>query len=178
MVHPLGFVPDSARKRVFFTLLAGTLVLLVVFRVLNTPLVTAAAPSGMVAFELAGNVKKTADILLFWDENADLYAAFSLGLDYLFMPFYALTIAMTTLLAGRRHTSYWIRSLSVITGWGVLAAAVFDAFENYALWKILRGALVQPWPEIAAVCAQIKFGLILIGLLYSLIAGLLSFTRK
>jgi len=178
MVHPLGFVPDSVRKRVFFTLLVVTLILFVVFRILNIPLVTPAAPGGIVTFELAGNVKEAADILISWDERADLYAAFGLGLDYLFMPFYALTIAMATLLAGSRHTSDWIRSLSVITGWGALAAAVFDAFENYALWNILRGVLVQPWLKIAAVCAQIKFGLILIGLLYALITGLLSLTRK
>jgi hypothetical protein len=60
----------------------------------------------------------------------------------------------------------------------VLAAAVFDAIENYALWKILQGASAQPWPEIAAACAQIKFGLILIGLLYALVSGLLLAARK
>ncbi len=178
MAHPLDFVPGSVRKQVFFMLLAGTLLLLIVFQVLNIPLITAAAPGGMVTFELAGNVKKSADILLSWDERADLYAAFGLGLDYLFMPFYALTIAMTTLLAGSRHTSDWIRSLSTITGWGVLAAAVFDAIENYALWKILQGTLAQPLPEMAAVCAQIKFGLILTGLLYAVISGLLLLMKK
>ena len=178
MAHPLNFVPDSARKRVFFTLLAGTLILFMVFRALNIPLITSAAPGGIVTFELAGNVKTTADILLSWDERADLFAAFGLGLDYLFMPFYALTIAMATLLTGSRQTMGWFRALGVITGWGVLAAAIFDAVENYALWKILQGALTQPWPEIAAVCAQIKFGLILIGLLYSLVSGLLLVARK
>ena len=57
MTHPLDFVPDSVRKQVFFTLLAGTLIMLIVFQVLNIPLTTAAAPGGMVTFELAGNVK-------------------------------------------------------------------------------------------------------------------------
>jgi hypothetical protein len=178
MTHPLKLVPDNARKRVFFTLLAGTLILFTVFRGLNIPLITSAAPGGMVTFELAGNVKTTADILLSWDERADLFAAFGLGLDYLFMPFYALSIAMATLLTGSRQPSGWFRTLGAITGWGVLAAAVFDAIENYALWKILQGTLAQPLPEIAAVCAQIKFGLILIGLLYAVISGLLHLTKK
>jgi len=178
MTHPLNLVPDSARKRVFFTLLAGTLILFIVFRALNAPLITSAAPGGIVTFELAGNVKATADILLSWDERADLFAAFGLGLDYLFMPFYALMIAMATLLTGGRHASGWMRVLGAITGWGVLAAAAFDAVENFSLWKILQGALVQPWPEIAAVCAKIKFGLILIGLLYALVSGLLPAARK
>jgi hypothetical protein len=178
MTHPLRFVPENNRKRVFLTLLVGTLILLAVFQILNVPLTTSAAPHGIVTYELAGSVHATADILQAWDERADLFAAFSLGLDYLFMPFYGLTIAMATLLTGSRHTSNWIKSLGTISGWGVLNATVFDAIENYALWKILQGALVQPWPEIAAVCAQIKFFLILIALLYVVISGLLFFTKK
>jgi len=49
-----------------------------------------------------------------------------------------------------------------------LAAALFDAVENFALWKILLGAWASPWPELAAVCAQVKFGLLLLGLVYAL----------
>ena len=167
MPHPLDFIPAGKRKPVFFALLAGTLVLFAVFRVLNAPLITHAAPGGIVTFELAGNVKRTAEILLSWDERADLFAAFGLGLDYLFMPFYALALGLGTLLAAGRHAG-WLKSLGAVAGWGVLAAAFFDAVENFALWQILLGALAQPWPELAALCAKVKFGLLFLGLFYAL----------
>lgn len=166
--HPLASVPERARKPVFLALLGLTLILFVIFRGLNAPLVTPAAPGGVVSFELAGNIKKTAEILLSWDETADLFAAFGLGLDYLFMPSYALTLSLGALLATRRRTS-WFGGLGALAGWGALVAALFDAVENFALWQILQGALTQPWPKLAASCAQVKFGLLLLGLVYAVL---------
>ena len=168
MKHPLDNIPSTSRKPLFWAFLAGTLVLFAVFRALNAPLITPAAPSGIVSFELAGNIKKTAEILLSWEERADLFAAFGLGLDYLFMLFYALALALGTLLAAGRHQG-WLKSLGALAGWGALAAALFDAVENYALWQILLGALAQPWPEVAAFCAHVKFGLLSLGLFYALV---------
>ena len=55
MNHPLEKLPAGARKPLFRAFLAGTLVLFAVFRVLNAPLVTPAAPGGIVTFELAGS---------------------------------------------------------------------------------------------------------------------------
>ncbi len=176
MSHPLNFISHDDRKRVFFPLLALTVVLFAVFRVLNAPLVTSAAPSGIVAFELAGSAEKSAAILASWDETAGLFAAFGLGLDYLFMPCYALALSLGTLLAAGRHGG-WFKALGALAGWGALAAALFDAVENFILWKILPGATASPWPELAAVCAQVKFGLILLGLVYAL-AGWLAPKKK
>ncbi len=167
MPHPLDFLPLESRKPLFFALLLWNLGLFTVFQVLNPPLTTSAAPQGIVSFELAGSPSKSAAVLASWDENARLFAAFGLGLDYLFMPSYALALSLGTLLAGRRRRG-WLNALSALAGWGALAAALFDAVENFALWKILLGALTSPWPELAAVCAQAKFGLLLLGLLYAL----------
>lgn len=172
MFHPLSFLPLSLRKPLFFPLLALTLVLFAVFRLLNAPLVTSAAPDGIVTFELAGSPAESAAVLASWDETARLFAAFGLGLDYLFMPCYALALSLGTLLAAGRHEG-WFKALGALAGWEALAAALFDAVENFALWKILLGALTSPWPELAAVCAQVKFGLLLLGLLYALASWLL-----
>ncbi|MFZ5822384.1 MAG: hypothetical protein ACOYYJ_21040 [Chloroflexota bacterium] len=176
MSHPLDFIPHDARKKTFFPLLALTLGLFAVFRVLNAPLVTSAAPSGIVAFELAGNIKNTMGIIASWDQTARLFAAFGLGLDYLFMPCYALALSLGTLLAAGRHRG-WFKTLGALAGWGALAAALFDAVENFILWKILLGAWVSPLPELAAACAQVKFGLLALGLLYAL-AGAVWPKRK
>ena len=214
--HPLDFIPENARKRVFLALLAGTLILFAVFRILNAPLVTSASPAGIVSFELAGTPEQAklmidvwtnrvriltftdgentnaliepaeGNVIEFSEETAEpvlynpipvLYAAFSLGLDYLFMPLYALAIALGALLAGGRHSG-WVKSLGAVAGWGALGAAAFDAVENFALWQLLTNEVARPWPELAAICAKIKFGLILVGIVYALIAGLFPVKKK
>ncbi|HET9590585.1 MAG TPA: hypothetical protein VFO91_17490 [Anaerolineales bacterium] len=187
MRHPLEFLPNEFRKPAFLTLLALTLILVAVFRILDQPLQTSAAPHGIVSFELAGNAQTARAITNSWKQmslllsavagqaNPDIvnvpyaFAAFGLGLDYLFMPVYALTLGLGTLFAGERYEG-WLRSLGAVAGYGALAAALFDAVENYALWQILLGAVESAYPATAAFCAIIKFALLLAGISYVLVA--------
>lgn len=171
MTHPLDFISVGKRKLLFWTLLTGTLVLFAVFRGLDAPLRTSAAPNGIVSFELAGSPEAARAILDSWDERASLFAAFGLGLDYLFMPLYALALASGTLLAAGRHNG-WFKALGGIAGWGALAAALFDAVENFALWKVLLGGVFSTWPRVASICASFKSGLLLFGLLIAALAWL------
>lgn len=189
MKHPLESVPHEYRKRIFVTFLFLTLVLFGIFRVLDSPLRTPAAPNGIVSFELAGNVGQAIVITEEWKRsslllssvagqaNPDIvnipytFAAFGLGLDYLFMPAYAFALAFGTLLAAGRHTG-WMRSLGAVAGYGAFAAAISDAVENYALFQVLAGRVFSPYPEIAFYCASVKFGLLIFGLVYALAAWL------
>jgi len=190
MRHPLESIPGEYRQRIFFTFLALTLILFAVFRVLDRPLQTDAAPNGMVSFELAGNPQTARAITDSWKEMSLLLsavagqpdanivnvpyvlAAFGLGIDYLFMPVYALALAFGTLLAARRHDGI-IHSIGALAGYGAFAAALFDAVENYTLLQILIGNPQPSYPSIAAFCAVMKFGLILFGSMYALVAWLL-----
>lgn len=167
MNHPLACIPSEKRKPLFFAFLALTLIIFGVFRLLDTPLRTDAAPNGVVSFELAGNIKTAAGILGSWDERAQLFAAFGLGLDYLFMPSYALALALGILLAAGRHPGIY-EKIGAGLGWGALAAAVFDAVENYSLWRLMLGDFEVLWPRLAAICATIKFALLLLGIIYAL----------
>jgi hypothetical protein len=189
MLHPLEFVPTKYRKRCFFTFLFLTLLLFAIFRVLDQPLRTDAAPNGIVSFELAGNPQTARAITDSWKQmslllssvagraNPDIvdvpyaFAAFGLGIDYLFMPLYAFALAFGTLLAAQKQGG-WIQSLGAVAGYGAFVAALFDAVENFALWRVLLGAAESAYPAIAAFCATIKFTLLLFGLIYGL-AGLL-----
>jgi len=45
-----------------------------------------------------------------------VFAAFGLGLDYLFMPVYTLTLAFGTLLAAERH-GRWLKPLGAVAGY-------------------------------------------------------------
>lgn len=177
MRHPLEFVPQEARKRLFFALLILTLSLFAIFRVLDTPLQTDYAPSGIVSFELAGTPQNAAHIVLTWPAEAMLNAAFGLGIDYLFMPVYAFALAFGTLLAAGRHAG-WLKSLGAVAGYGAFAAALFDAVENYALFQVLLGAFDSSYPMLAAVCATVKFGLLAFGLAVAVAGGVIPRSAK
>lgn len=177
MRHPLEFVPQEARKRLFFTLLVLTLSLFAIFRILDTPLQTDYAPSGIVSFELAGTPQNAAHIVLTWPAEAMLNAAFGLGIDYLFMPVYAFALAFGTLLAAGRHAG-WLKSLGAVAGYGAFAAALFDAVENYALFQVLLGAFDSSYPMLAAVCATVKFGLLAFGLVVAVAGGVIPRSAK
>lgn len=177
MRHPLEFVPQEARKRLFFTLLILTLSLFAIFRILDMPLQTDYAPSGIVSFELAGTPQNAAHIVLTWSAEAMLNAAFGLGIDYLFMPVYAFALAFGTLLAAGRHAG-WLKSLGAVAGYGAFAAALFDAVENYALFQVLLGAFDSSYPMLAAVCATVKFGLLAFGLAVAVAGGVIPRSAK
>jgi hypothetical protein len=167
MQHPLEIVPQQLRKPMFYMFFVLTLVIFGVFRTAEPFLRTSAAPSGIVSFELARNVNISQAIVDSWDTNARLYAAFGLGFDYLFMPVYAFALSLGILLASSHKTS-WYRPFAAWMGWGVFVAALFDVVENYALWKVLMGGAFSPYPEIAALCATIKFILLILGLVTAL----------
>ena len=167
MHHPLDFISPANRKPAFFAFLALTLILFAVFRVLDAPLRTSAAPNGIVSYELAGNIKPAAEILGSWDARAQLFAAFGLGIDYLFMPTYALALSLGILLAAGRHPGAFAK-IGAPLGWGALAAALFDALENFALWQFMLGDFQALWPRLAAFCATVKFAFLLLGLFYAL----------
>lgn len=199
MQHPLEFVSPNHRQRLFFLFLTFTLVIFAIFRVLDQPLRTSTSPSGIVSFELARTPQQAQAIINVWSgrtttysdgENSNAFtvppgepfvynavpmlsAAFGLGLDYLFMPLYALALAFGTLLASQKHMGWWFRSLGAAAGYGAFVAALFDAVENFSLWHVLLGAADSGHPALAAFCATVKFALLLLGLSYSLLGWLL-----
>jgi hypothetical protein len=173
MNHPLNFIPQNLRKPIFYIFLAFTIAIFGIFRILDLPLRTAAAPNGIVSFELARTVDASQSMVDSWDANARLFAAFGLGFDFLFMPVYALALSLGLLLAiGEKKNRY--AAFAVWMGWGVFTAALFDAVENYSLWHILIGGAISPYPAIAAWCATFKFTLLIVGLVTALSGRLFS----
>ncbi len=168
MRHPLEFIPQNLRKPLFYFFFVFTIVIFGVFRLLDAPLQTSAAPSGIVSFELARTFDSSQAMTYSWDSTARLFAAFGLGLDYLFMPVYALALSLGLLLTGYEKPN-WYRAVTAWLGWGAFSAALFDMVENYALWRVLTGSLDPVFPQIAAFCATIKFTLLIAGLLVALV---------
>ncbi len=177
MNHRLSLIYHRNGKAVFLGLLAWTLVLFAVFQVLNAPLVTLAAPAGIVSHQFAWSVEKAQAILASWAGRPSLSAAFSLGLDYLFIPSYALTVALGALLAAGRHSSS-LRRLGIWAVYAVCAAAIFDALENVGLARqLLTGLVSAPMTFLTGLCASLKFTLLILAVLYGVVCGLIPRTR-
>jgi len=136
-----------------------------VLQMIDGSLQTAAAPQGIVSYELAGNAIETGRILDSWDANARLHAAFSLGFDYLYMLAYTVTLALAALwLADARKD--WIRSAGLVVAWGMGVAGLADALENYFLWQMLVSGPAETPAMMARWAALLKFALIILAVLY------------
>ena len=184
--HPLDFIPSHTRRSLFLVLFPWTLLLMVLMQFLNSPLRTSAAPAGIVSFELAGTPDHALSIIGSWIPKYNpavdyitageykplLYVAFGLGFDYLFMVSYAITISLGILLAAGKHDGKF-EIISIWLGWGIILAALLDAVENIALWRILTGDVFHLLTQVAFWCASFKFILILLGLLFALLSWLL-----
>lgn len=168
MKHPFQAISRVALVPVTISFIGAALTLMVSLRILDRPLQTEAAPAGILSFELAGDKATSLEILESWDQSAKLHAAFSLGLDYLFLITYSSAIALACIWATGLNTNSMVR-LGVYLAWAQWIAAVMDGLENTALFIILTQAPEDPWPQIARVAAIIKFTLILLGLLYILV---------
>lgn len=168
MRHPLAFLPENIRKPLFWAFFSGTLILFVIFRPLDFPLTTSAAPSGIVSFELARTPINAQAMVDSWDTRARLYAAFGLGFDFLFMPVYAMALSLGSLLAAGRHPGPFAR-LGMQIGYYIFTPVLFDGVENIGLWQSLLGHAQSAWPSISFWCATAKFSLILLGIVYCMI---------
>jgi len=181
--HPFRALQPGQARFVFVLFLILTALLMVVLRLVDAPLQTAAAPSGILSFEFAGNVNRAKEIVRSWEGAPALFAGFSLGLDYLFMVAYSTTLALACLWACRMvEARGWpFARLGVLLAWGQWLAAGLDALENIALVILVLVGIAAPWPQVAWAAAALKFALILAGLLYSVLgvaAWLAGRTRR
>ncbi len=167
MTHPFESLHPGQGKYIFVPAAILFVILTVVFRLTDRP-------PGIVAFELAGNIATAQAIVSSWGPTARLLVAFGLGLDYLYMLAYSTVVGFACIWAGRMlKAAHWrLASLGTTLAWGLWLAALFDATENIALLTQLVNSVMEPYPQIAAVCASLKFALILLGLLYVVYGGL------
>ena len=100
-------------------------------------------------------------------------------LDFGFLLVYPVAIFSTYDLLTNQYAAQSAGTPSLMRGWllpfgyGLAAAAAFDAIENAAMLRMLRGKPQSCWPKTASVCAASKFLLVAFGLL-GCIAAFLS----
>ncbi len=174
------FQQSASGYRWFPFLLVTTLAVMAAMSRVSAPLTTAQAPFGIISYEFSGTIDRARTILESWSHAVKLRAAFSLGLDYLFMPLYAATIGLacrwaSEVLSRRR----W--PFEFLGGWlagGLWLAAGLDAVENIALTALLFGAFDPFWPITAYICAAVKFGLVFLGMVYAFLGLIVRLVVK
>jgi hypothetical protein len=174
ILHPFLWIAKSARKAVFWVLAVLAVLTGAALQTLAGPLKTAVSPSGIISFELAGNLSKIESILSTWGPVGKMYAGLNLGLDYLFIGAYVGAIGLACALLGGSLVRR-VRLLGLIgtfLAWALLLAGALDCLENFALIKLLLGSEVNTLAIVARLCAIPKFVIILAGIGY-VIVGLL-----
>ncbi len=165
-------LPAAWRQGLMWLSSCVSILILMIFSTLGAPLTTPAAPLGMISFQLARTLQQTQALLASWDAATRQIAAFCLGLDYLFMPAYALAISLAArwVSVAMRHdmrTRGWpLASAGVPIAWGVWLGALLDAIENAAQAAILFGNPNPALPGFIWIVAVIKYGLVFLGLAY------------
>lgn len=135
-------------------------------------------PYNIVAFEFAGSPEQAHQMVNTWQENGVLDSVyFLIGFDYLFMLTYSMFLWLACIqLAKAIHGK--IKNIIVVIAWLQPLAAILDAIENLALYKIVEGSHEIHWPLLAAWCAGPKFAIAGIGLLTIAIGGISVWLRK
>ncbi|HLG13296.1 MAG TPA: hypothetical protein VJH03_02070 [Blastocatellia bacterium] len=177
MTHPFEAIPIPKQTAALMLLFVGAAVLTVALNRIGSPLRTAEAPQGIISFEFAGSAAAAARIIGSWDESARVHAAFSIGLDYLYLVAYSTTSALACVWASgilRRRGISLIGRAGVAIAWAQWLAALLDATENTALMSMLLGSPADALARIAWAAAAGKFALILAGVLYILLGGAVS----
>jgi len=170
MSHPFEKLHPVNQRKLFIFLLILTILIMLIMNMVGMTLYTAEAPSGIISFELAYSPGRTQEIINSWSSAAQLRAAFIQGLDFLFPLVYSVMFGLGSIMAAGvfRIRGNPFARWGVTLAWGLGLAALCDYIENIALITLLFGRVVPPYPEIAGVCAVIKFTVILIGSIYML----------
>jgi len=154
------------RTRLFWVLFVLTLLTLAGMQITGAPLVNQTAPAGIVSFELVGDLVGSQAIMNSWTGETLTWAGINMGLDFLFLTLYGITIALGCLLQANQASNPMVRKLGVWLAVGVLFASVLDIIENVSLVLLLTGSENAVLPQLARAVAIPKFALVFLALAY------------
>lgn len=172
MLHPFEKLEPITRRRALLASVAFFVVTTVTIGWVDSKYHTAAAPLGIVNFELARTPMMAQMILDAWSDHPGMNAwvAFGLGFDYLYLLSYGAMFALLAAsIAARLHgPSPGLARVARIVAWLQFVAPLCDAIENAGLMAMLARAGTDPWAEVSAGFALAKFACL--GTAISLIA--------
>jgi hypothetical protein len=155
----------------FFATLS--LILLLQLRGIDAPL-SAVTPGGILAYELAFTADRAKAILDLWriagvTESARVSLGVDVGFLLVYPWFFWLSVRLLRIPRFVVSGSTMDRAGAVL-GSAVLACTPLDAFENWALWRMIEDGPSGTLAMLAGVAASAKFVLVFATALWCLVA--------
>ena len=176
-IRPFSWMTGRAQNRVLVILTVLLVGCSAWLMWMDRALVSAAAPHGIVSFELARTLENSTRILHSWSREAQLTAMLVQGFDYLYLLVYPAWFSMVAVRLGALLGGVW-GLFGLPLSRVVLLAAPLDAVENYALVQQLLHGAAAHHASLAWWCAVPKFALVAGALAFVLIAGGAGLTRR
>jgi hypothetical protein len=126
----------------------------------------------LFAFEKAGSVERSAEIVDRWGEDGKRAAWWQLAFDMPFLIGYGLFAAGACAAVARRAERVGrtrLRRAATVVVWFGPLAAVADFLQNVSLALILAGHIASPWPQISATAGTLTSVLMGAALLFAVV---------
>lgn len=126
----------------------------------------------LFAFEQAGSVERSAEIVDAWGEDGKRAAWWQLAFDTPFLVGYGLFAAGACAAVARRADRAGkprLRQMAAVVVWFGPMAAVADFLQNVSLALILLGHIDSPWPQISATGGSLTSALMGAALLFAVV---------
>jgi hypothetical protein len=127
--------------------------------------------ASLFAFEGAGSVAGSQEILAGWGDPGKTAAWWQLALDTPFLIGYGFFAAGACAAVARRAAKSGkprLERLATLLAWCGPVAAGADLLQNVSLALVLSGQVTQPWPRIAAICGPVTTILMVLALAFAL----------
>jgi hypothetical protein len=133
--------------------------------------------ASLIAFESAGSVSRSQEIVTEWGSAGKTAMWWQLALDTPFLIGYGLFLAGACSAVARRARSVGRprleRAATVVAWLGPIGAAA-DFSQNVSLALVLGGHVEQPWPRISAVAGPTTTTLALAAALFALVGAFVT----
>ncbi len=136
--------------------------------------------ASLIAFESAGSVARSQEIVAEWGSAGKAAMRWQLALDMPFLIAYGLFFAGACAAVARRAHACKrprLERIAAAVAWFGPIAALADFAQNVSLALVLAGHVTQPWPRISAVAGLITNILVAVAALVAL-GGALATRRR
>jgi hypothetical protein len=132
--------------------------------------------ASLIAFESAGSVARSSEILSEWGDSGKTAMWWQLVFDTPFLIGYGLFLAGACAAVARRAQASGLHRLAMAAAaiaWLGPVAAAADFLQNVSLALVLAGHVAQPWPRISALAGSVTTSLAAIAAAFAL-GGMLA----
>jgi hypothetical protein len=136
--------------------------------------------ASLIAFESAGSVSRSQEIVTEWGSAGKSAMWWQLALDTPFLIGYGLFLAGACAAVARRARATGrprLERAAVVVVWLGPIAAAADLAQNVSLALVLSGHVAQPWPRISATGGPMTTTLAIVAALFAL-GGALATRRS